>query len=221
MARQEHTDINAYNSCAMSVTTDHIPKLVDEIASRGYVIIDEFLSPETIALLAAEAKTLHAAGGMKKAGIGKAAEHSNDIRGDFIHWLEEANASPGQQQYLQHMKALRGALNRDLYLGLFNFETHFAIYPPGAGYGRHLDQFQGDNARELSSILYLNQDWQDTDGGELRIYLDETRHQDIAPQGGRLVLFLSAQFWHEVLPARRERISLTGWFRKRPLQERT
>ncbi|MFT6394425.1 MAG: SM-20-related protein [Methylophilaceae bacterium] len=38
---------------------------------------------------------------------------------------------------------------------------------------------------------------------------------DILPKSGRIVLFLSAKFWHEVLPATRERLSLTGWFRTR------
>ena len=37
-------------------------------------------------------------------------------------------------------------------------------------------------------------------------------------QGGRLVAFLSDRFEHEVLPATRERMSFTGWFRRRPLE---
>jgi SM-20-related protein len=39
----------------------------------------------------------------------------------------------------------------------------------------------------------------------------------VLPQGGRLVAFLSDRFEHEVLPARRERMSFTGWFRRRSL----
>ncbi|HEY5930165.1 MAG TPA: 2OG-Fe(II) oxygenase, partial [Burkholderiales bacterium] len=65
---------------------------------------------------------------------------------------------------------------------------------------------------------YLNQDWRDADGGELRLYLEReplTRHVDIRPDGGTLVLFLSEKFPHEVLPAKRERHSLTGWFKAR------
>jgi len=38
-------------------------------------------------------------------------------------------------------------------------------------------------------------------------------HLDIYPRDGRLVLFLSADFEHEVLPAARERLSVAGWFR--------
>ena len=41
------------------------------------------------------------------------------------------------------------------------------------------------------------------------------RFEEILPQSGRLVLFLSARFLHEVMPARRERLSITGWFKRR------
>lgn len=73
----------------------------------------------------------------------------------------------------------------------------------------------------VSLVLYLNDAWLPEQGGELRLYLDERRHQDVLPLGGSLVCFLSGQLPHEVLPATRERLSLTGWFRRRgenPLQ---
>jgi SM-20-related protein len=37
----------------------------------------------------------------------------------------------------------------------------------------------------------------------------------VLPQAGSLLLFLSADMPHEVLPASRDRLSLTGWFRRR------
>jgi hypothetical protein len=40
---------------------------------------------------------------------------------------------------------------------------------------------------------------------------------DDMARGGTLVVFLSDRFPHEVLPARRERLSLAGWFRRRSL----
>ena len=43
------------------------------------------------------------------------------------------------------------------------------------------------------------------------------RSFDVLPRGGTLVVFLSDRFPHEVLPARRERLSLAGWFRRRSL----
>ncbi len=138
------------------------------------------------------------------------------MRGDSIFWIDESHATPAQRCYLEAMKNLQLAFNQALFLGLFELESHFALYPVGTGYHKHLDQFQGDQSRQVSSVLYLNEGWQVEDGGELRLYLDDKgEYVDITPQGGKLVLFLSGQFFHEVLPARRERMSIAGWFRQR------
>ena len=112
---------------------------------------------------------------------------------------------------------MRLTLNRTLQLGLFEFESHFARYAAGTFYARHIDQFRGDSHRKLSCVLYLNENWQLEDGGELRFYLngDGAEFEDVLPQGGRLVVFLSGQFAHEVLPAKRERMSIAGWFKTR------
>lgn len=193
--------------------------LLNGIANQGYAIVDNFLPPGMISTLAAEAKSLHIQGHTHRAVTGKkSGEKPDNIRGDFIHWLDDTNPSATQQEYLQCMEELRSELNQGFYLGLFNLEAHFAVYPPGAAYRRHLDQFQGDSKRQVSCVLYLNKDWRAEEGGQLRLYLDETatpQYVDILPEGGRLAIFLSGRLWHEVLPATRERISLTGWFRTR------
>ena len=100
-------------------------------------------------------------------------------------------------------------------LGLFSFEGHYAIYPPGGGYARHKDRFRDDDARVLSCVAYLNDEWRACDGGALRIHRDAAPPLDVLPRGGTLVAFLSERFDHEVLPAARERCSVTGWFRRR------
>jgi SM-20-related protein len=109
-------------------------------------------------------------------------------------------------------------LNRDLMAGLADFEGHFARYPAGSAYARHIDRLVGSDARAISTVLYLNEGWQPEDGGALRIYLGGGRSADVLPEGGRLVAFLSDRFEHEVLPATRERLSFTGWFRRRSLE---
>ena len=193
--------------------------LLNGIANQGFAVIDSFLPQVTIRALAAEARTLHVQGETRRAMTGKKnGEKPDNMRGDFIHWLDDTNPSATQQEYLQCMEELRNDLNQNFYLGLFDLEAHFAVYPPGAAYRRHLDQFQDDSKRQVSCVLYLNQDWQAEEGGQLRLYLDETpepQYVDIQPESGRLVIFLSGRFWHEVLPATRERVSLTGWFRTR------
>jgi len=147
-------------------------------------------------------------------GGGGTEQRLERIRGDFTCWLQQPLLPP-ESALLEQMKALRLQLNRDALLALFELELHYAKYPPGAGYARHLDQPRGSVMRKVSVVLYLNCDWQDTDGGELRIHQDDGSYIDVRPVEGRLVCFLTADREHEVLTARRERLSISGWFRAR------
>ena len=100
---------------------------------------------------------------------------------------------------------------------MFTFEAHYAIYPRGGFYRRHRDRFHDDDARVLSCVLYLNEGWSPEHGGALRLHLDGNESRDVLPAGGTLACFLSERFEHEVLPATRERLALTGWFRRRAM----
>ena len=193
--------------------------VTDALAGDGWTCIPEFLPDTTWRGLASEVRERHVGGGLRAAsvGTGERSGVTRDVRGDQIHWLEPTAASGAQQDALSRLEDLRRTLNRELQLGLFEFEGHFALYAPGAGYRRHRDQHRGSHARVLSCVLYLNADWRAEDEGQLRLYLDTARrdYHDVLPEGGSLVCFLSDRFWHEVRPARRERLSLTGWFRHR------
>jgi SM-20-related protein len=92
-------------------------------------------------------------------------------------------------------------------------EAHFAVYPRGAFYSRHLDQFKEHSNRIFSVILYLNEQWQDGQGGELRVFTDHGA-VDYARLFGRLIIFRSDAVEHEVLETFETRISLTGWMRR-------
>jgi SM-20-related protein len=59
-------------------------------------------------------------------------------------------------------------------------------------------------------VLYLNADWQPSDGGELVIYKPEGNEHRIQPLQGTLAIFLS-ELEHEVLLTSRDRMSITGW----------
>ena len=199
-----------------------ITNIIDLIAQQGYAVVEHFLAPEVIKDLAIQARSLQGAGAMHKAKTGlNTPTQAATIRGDFIHWIEGDLASQAESTYLAATSELQQALNQAFFLGLFELESHFAIYPAGAGYQKHLDQLIGKAERKVSCILYLNENWQPEDGGQLRMYLDQQdalRWVDIFPQAGTLVVFLSSDFLHEVLPAKRERISITGWFRTRGLE---
>jgi SM-20-related protein len=196
-----------------------IDRICAAIADEGCAIEADFLSQATVAALAVEAHARDAAGEFHAAGVGRgvARVQRSDLRGDRILWLDQSLASSAQQPFWQAQEALRLALNETLLLGLFSFEGHYAIYPPGTYYRRHRDQFRGagsSDIRVISCAIYLNENWAPTDRGALRIYDDE-RMRDVLPVAGTLVCFLSDRFEHEVLPATRERLALTGWFRRR------
>lgn len=135
------------------------------------------------------------------------------IRTDSIVWIEDDSATTAQKNYLTQMNDLMNTLNQELYLGLKEYECHFAQYKPSGFYKKHLDQHSGSQVRVISSILYLNETEK---GGELAIYNRENSdviEALIKPRPGSFVCFLSNQIYHEVLPTESERFSLTGWFR--------
>lgn len=196
-----------------------LPGLIARLTAHGWAQQAAFLPPSLTRRLAAECRSRAQTGALEPAAIGRAATRSvqQAIRGDHIGWLDPGQ-SAAVDDYLELMDALRQALNRRLLLGLVDMECHFALYPPGTFYRRHLDRFRDDDLRTLSLIVYLNEGWQAADGGALRLYLPEGDFTDILPQAGTLACFLSAEFPHEVLPATRERLSLTAWFRQRAVR---
>jgi SM-20-related protein len=204
-------------AASSAATPDSLQRIADAVARPGWCVLGAFIEAELAAALAGQARAAWLAGGFRAAGTGAGAAPRirPDVRGDHLLWWDAAQASSARRACLDRFEALRLTLNRELQLGLFDFECHFAIYPPGMRYGRHLDRFKTDARRTLSCVLYLNADWREADGGQLRLYLDEDDSVDITPRAGTLVTFLSERFEHEVLPATRERLSLAGWFRRR------
>ena len=160
-------------------------------------------------------------GELKRAGVGRGMnlQVREDIRGDHVLWLQNEETSVQQALYLARLELLRLALNQRFFLGLFEYEGHFAIYPEGAFYKPHLDRHADAADRIVTTILYLNPNWQPGDGGELKLWTTAGEKTGefilIEPRLGTLVCFLSGDFWHEVLPTTKTRISITGWFRRR------
>lgn len=185
--------------------------IADGLAEHGYAVADQFLSQQ-------EVDEILRAGGFqsnadfKKAGIGnkQSLQIQEAIRGDYIKWLDKNESPEAVRVYLNRLQELVQFLNQALFLSLKDFEVHMTVYPEGSYYKRHLDQFKKDDHRKLSVILYLNKAWSDEHGGQLRIYLPD-QEKDFLPLAGRLVIFRSDEIEHEVLPATRERLSITGW----------
>jgi SM-20-related protein len=196
-------------------------QLADAVFDRGYGILDDFLAPVTCENLLQELVELRNDGHLQRAGIGRGAgfQHNEAIRGDEIMWIEQGAAQTHAAQFLTQLEALIQYFNRSGFAGIRDYEAHFAAYPPGTFYKRHLDQFKDKGSRRFTFIFYLNKDWLQGDGGELRIYLHDEGMEtslDIAPIAGRLVCFRSEMFEHEVLPTQIMRYSITGWWLDRP-----
>lgn len=192
--------------------------IIDGILTDGYGVMDDFLTPDEVRTLAKRLRDRRAAGQFRAAGMGnQQVTVENSVRGDEILWLDEATATPDETVFLQRIGAFVQYVNQTCYLGLREYEFHYALYPPGTFYKRHLDQFRSDSRRKLSVICYLNDNWQEEDGGQLALFLpqdDRTeRRVTVSPLGGRLVCFESGRLEHEVLPATRERLSVTGWLK--------
>ncbi len=194
--------------------TDPFELFCNELADKGYLILPNLFSPHQLTSLVDNLKQIDHTQ-FKTAAIGRqqAQQVIETIRKDKIFWLN--NEMEFAQPYFEWMEQLRLAVNRYFFLGLFDYETMFAYYELGAFYKRHLDAFKGQSNRKLTSILYLNPEWQACDGGELLIYNhDETQpFIKIEPRFGTMVIFFSEQFPHEVLLSHKDRYSLTSWFR--------
>lgn len=193
------------------------PRVAGALSAEGWIVLANFLPAPLVAALRDEVIRHASQGELQVAGIGHGVQHRQQasVRSDRTRWL--VGDTPAQEAYLAQMESLRLSINRGLFLGLFDYECHFAHYPPGAFYRRHRDAFSGDDARVVTTVLYLNEDWQERDGGELLVWPAGAAVEPItrvSPQGGTLVCFLSETFPHEVLPAQRDRYSIAGWFRR-------
>ena len=190
---------------------------LQKLNENHWVLVQNFFTEKELQHLKAEALRRWQKGEFQPAKVGRSQERQTaaEIRSDWISWMD-LNL-PEFDFFAQAVSQLQSDLNQNFYLGLQTFECHWARYAEGQFYKEHLDQspvksrLHGE--RVISFVLYLNENWQNGDGGELCL-----RHQPeeirIQPRWGELVLFRSNTVPHAVLPSRTERWSLTGWFRR-------
>ena len=194
-----------------------IDKIINDLEQQGWSVQENYFPVELTHKLKNTLTSFRQQDLLKQAGIGRKKDFhiEQSIRSDKITWFDEEDLNPAQEEFLKTTNILKDSINKHFYLGLFELEVHFALYAPNAFYKRHLDQHKNQDTRVVTLISYLNENWGDDDGGELKIYLKNNKSVLVKPKAGTLVCFMSAEFEHEVLPAKRERASLTGWFRKR------
>jgi SM-20-related protein len=193
--------------------------IISDLMTQDYSIVDHFIDPKTVALLRDSLLVHFEEDRFKKAAIGSKTNEviAAAIRGDYILWIDERIQTHVENLFFKRLNDLVAYLNRTCFLGILQTEFHYALYPPGTGYKRHLDSFQNDHKRKLSIAFYLNpEDWTETDGGALALYIKGAGEEQtvlVPPVGGRMVIFESQKIPHEVLKANGDRLSITGWLK--------
>ncbi len=193
---------------------DKFECLIDGFIDHQVGLADDFLNATLAAHLKENLHSLYANQQLHAAGIGNNAvqDHNKLVRSDVIYWLDRKHNDPHENSFFDLMDGFVAYLNSTCYTGITGYEFHYALYEKGSFYKRHLDQFQNNKSRAYSMIMYLNSEWQEKDGGELRVYHGD-RVQTIAPQNGKCVFFKSSELEHEVLLTHRPRLSITGWLK--------
>jgi SM-20-related protein len=202
----------------MNITSElnQFETLVQQLLDREYGVIDDFMMPMDFVQLRQHMLQYLERDELKPAGIGQRDnfQQNDAIRNDRIRWLDDHTKLGGERDYLEKIERLMRFLNETCFTGLRSVECHYAVYGIGSFYKKHLDQFQSDSGRRYSIILYLNDHWTPADGGQLVLYKSDEKIE-IFPNGNRFVFFESDKLEHEVLPANRERWSITGWMKNR------
>ena len=188
--------------------------LIDSYMENKVGIAEHFLTPPLAADLKSNLIALFEGQHFHAAGIGNDQVQSYDqlIRKDQIYWLDRSHKDAHENAFFDQMDLFVQLLNETCYTGITGYEFHYARYDVGSFYKKHLDQFKGNKSRAFSMIMYLNDDWQPADGGELSIH-HQDHVQTIAPTNGKCVFFKSDELVHEVLCTHAVRMSITGWLK--------
>jgi len=158
----------------MYTRSDEFDTATASLAADGWCVLKGLMSAAQTLALTNECLAMHDARQLTPARVGADRDRTL-LRGDSTHWFESDALSAPQQAFADRIDVLRIELSRSLMLGLVDSESHYAVYQPGAGYARHLDQLRDNDARVVSAVFYLNDAWQEAEGGALRLHLT-SRH---------------------------------------------
>lgn len=196
-------------------------RIITGLLEDQYYIVEDFFNLEEVQQMRNVLLEKYEEDNFKKAAIGNKLNETIEktVRGDFILWINEKDAGQAENIFFPKINSLVDYLNKTCFLGILQKEFHYAVYPPGTFYKRHLDTFQNDDRRKLSLVCYLNEEnWKPENGGELVIYKQENgveTPKSIYPFPGRVVIFESQILEHEVKPVNTTRLSITGWLKTR------
>lgn len=190
-------------------------ELIEGIVNHDFGVCDSFLTEDFAHALRLQLLAEFEQNKFSPASIGQGNHQRQhlEIRNDCILWIEPDSSNKLEREFLDLVNNFIQYLNRSCFTGLQHFEFHYACYPKGSFYRKHVDSFVNDKSRQFSLIVYLNPDWTEDDGGQLKLYLKD-KTVEILPLLGRAVCFPSHLIPHEVLSAQNNRLSITGWLKK-------
>ena len=189
--------------------------LIDSYLDNNIGIDTEFLTEDLSKGLLQNILQLQKDELMVAAGIGneEIKDPRQKMRSDKIYWMDKKHQNIFEQEFLERIENFIDRLNSTCYTGINGYEFHYAVYEEGSFYSRHKDQFKNNNHRKYSLINYLNENWLEEDGGQLLVYQNDNVRK-ILPQSQTAVFFKSDEVEHEVVKARRSRMSITGWLKR-------
>jgi hypoxia-inducible factor (prolyl hydroxylase) len=216
------------------VMDESTQEMVRQLNTNHYCVLDGFLGDVALRELRGEIESLHTNGTMKSGVLaggttGKNLSYVHEkVRGDLVHWMDPTDHGFTQMPiYMKKVDTLISELGQwcDALTNIKNRSKAMVTVYPGGGahYVKHCDNHchSGDgencNGRRLTTLLYLNPDWEPGDGGELKIYHPAPRHSEtkavVSPIGDRLVVFWSDyRVPHEVTHSVKPRYAITLWY---------
>jgi len=160
---------------------------------------------------------------------------SVDIRASLIAAVNELRSELQSSTILAlpHLEPFETELSYLLYPVGGHYSRHLDLPRANSGWDLRSRKavnggsFTGKSTRRVVSfILYLNHGWDEEMGGALRVFpagacgdgsADSEQmapKEDVLPEGGTLVLFMSSDVEHKVMVTLAERQCVVGWFRE-------
>lgn len=189
--------------------------LIESYIKDNVGIDNHFISDELSQHLKQNLLELLKQNKLKEAGTGNnvLVSHDKAVRSDLIYWLDRSHNNEYENDFFDQIDDFVKYLNRSCFAGINGYEFHYSLYEVGSFYQKHLDQFNNNPSRKYSMISYLNDDWQESDGGQLMIY-QNYNNKKVSPTQGKTVFFKSNELQHEVLVTQKQRLSITGWLKR-------
>ncbi|MEZ5018093.1 MAG: 2OG-Fe(II) oxygenase [Flavipsychrobacter sp.] len=194
---------------------ERFEELIDGYAQNGVGVSRHFLPQDLAMSLRQNLESLYLNGQTVLAGVGDANNRvvATAIRRDKIFWIEPDTTNISELQFIAIVEDFVAHLNATCYTGINAYEFHYAVYEEGSYYKRHKDQFKTNSARKFSFVIYLNENWEECNGGQLVLYSNNGVEQSELPTNRKAVFFRSDDLEHEVLPVNKKRLSIVGWLK--------